>query len=338
MRIGVMSFAHLHAEGYVPLLQALPDVELLGVADEDEQRGRQFAEQFGARLFDSYADLLAAAPDGVVVCSENSRHRALVELAAAAGVHVLSEKPLATTLADAQAMLAACASSGVLLMTAFPMRFSTPLLQIKARLDAGELGQVYCFNAVNQGEMPARHRAWFVDPALAGGGALMDHTVHLADVMRWYLGSEVVEVYAQTNHILHAGTVNVETGGLVMLSFANGVFATIDCSWSRPASWPSWGGLGLELITARGAISVDAFRQNLTIYNERVGRPLWTYWGSDANTAMLAEFVAAIRERRAPSVSGEDGYRALQITLAAYESAQTGRQVRLTYSSLPKQM
>jgi predicted dehydrogenase len=155
----------------------------------------------------------------------------------------------------------------------------------------------------------------------------MDHTVHLADVLRWYLGSEVVEVYAQTNRIMHADTVAVETGGLLMLTFANGVFATIDCSWSRPPGYPTWGGLALELVTERGALTVDAFRQNLTVY--RGGRAAWDFWGSDANQAMVEEFVAAVREGRPPAVSGLDGLRALEVVLAGYESARTGQPVRI---------
>jgi predicted dehydrogenase len=330
MKIGIMSFAHLHAEAYIQHLRAMPGVEVIGLADDDPQRGRHFARQFDAHLFESYEALLAARPDAVLICSENSRHRPLAELAAAAGAHVLSEKPLATTLDDAQAMLDACARAGVILMTAFPMRFSAPLREVKARLDAGELGRIYCFNATNQGELPRHHRAWFVDKELAGGGAVMDHTVHLADMLRWYLESEVVEVYAQTNHILHADTTEVETGGLLMLTFANGVFATVDCSWSKPAYYPTWGGLTFELIADRGAVMVDAFKQNLTIYRHDLQRPQWAYWGSDANRAMLDEFVAAIREDRPPSVTGMDGYRALEVTLAAYESAQRGQPVRLT--------
>jgi predicted dehydrogenase len=302
---------------------------MIGLADEDHERGRRYAAQFDAHLFPSYEALLAEQPDGVIVCSENSKHRPLVELAAAAGVHVLSEKPLATTLADGRAMLAACERAGVKLMTAFPMRFSAPLMAVKERLDGGELGRVYCFNGSNTGELPAHHRAWFVDKELAGGGAIMDHTVHLADVMRWFLGSEVVEVYAQTNHILHAGRVEVETGGLVMLTFANGVFATVDCSWSKPPYYPTWGGLGFELVAERGAVVVDAFRQKLVVYRHDVGRPLWGFWGSDANQAMIADFVAAIREDRPPRVTGLDGYRALEIALAAYESAATGQPIRI---------
>lgn len=329
MKIAIMSFAHLHAEGYVQNLRALPGVELIGMADDDPQRAERFARAFGLPCFASYAALLEAGPDAVLVCSENSRHRALVEQAAAAGAHVLCEKPLATTLEDARAAVAACEQAGVALMTAFPMRFSAPLQAVKQRLDAGDLGAPLCVNAVNQGELPAHHRAWFVDPQLAGGGAVIDHTVHLADVLRWYLDSEVVEVYAQTNRIMHADSVAVETGGLLMLTFANGVFATIDCSWSRPPGYPTWGGLALELVTERGALTVDAFRQNLSLY--RPGGARWDFWGSDPNQAMVAEFVEAVRVGRPPAVSGLDGLRALEVVLAAYESARSGQPVRIEH-------
>lgn len=330
MKIGILSFAHLHAEAYIQNLRAIPGVELIGFADEDPKRAGRFAQQFNARLFDSYEALLAARPEAVLVCTENSKHRPLVEMAAAAKVHVLCEKPLATTLDDARAMIDACDHAGVKLMTAFPMRFSQPLLEVKARLDAGDLGQVYCFNATNQGELPMHHRAWFVDKELAGGGAVMDHTVHLADMLRWYLNSEVVEVYAQTNRIFHADKVEVETGGLLMLTFANGVFASIDCSWSKPAYYPTWGGLTFELVSDRGAVLVDAFKQNLIVYRQDLRRAAWAYWGSDANQAMLNDFVAAVRENRAPRATGLDGYRALEVALAAYASAQSGQPVRLS--------
>ncbi len=329
MRIGILSFAHHHAEAYIQALRALPDVTLLGVADEDAARGRSFAEAYNAPFYPSYADLVAAKPDGVIICTENAHHRPLVELAADHGVHVLCEKPLATTVADAQAAVGACQRAGVLLMTAFPMRFSPPLLEIRARLLAGDFGPVYCFNATNQGELPTKHRAWFVDPVLAGGGALMDHTVHLVDIMRWFLGDEVAEVYAQSNRIFHADEVQVETGGLELLTFRNGVFATIDCSWCRPPYWPTWGGLTFEMVTERGAVVVDAFKQNVTVYSHRLQRPTWAFWGSDMNQALVAEFVAAIREQRAPAVTGEDGLRAVEVTLAAYESARCGQPVAL---------
>jgi predicted dehydrogenase len=329
MKIGILSFAHHHAEAYVSNLRSLPGVELLGVADEEPARGQRFAEAYATRYYPSFEALLEAKPDGVIITTANNQHRPLVEMAASRGVHVLCEKPIATTLADARAELEACDKGGVLFMTAFPMRFSPPLLEVKARLEAGDLGQVYCFNATNQGELPTKHRHWFVDPELAGGGAIMDHTVHLVDVMRWYLGDEVSEVYAQSNRVFHADEVQVETGALEMITFRNGVFATIDASWSRPPYWPTWGGLTFEMVTERGAVLVDGFKQNVTLYSHADQRPTWQFWGSDINLAMLADFVEAICTGRQPRVTGSDGYRALEATLAAYESARTGQPVLL---------
>jgi predicted dehydrogenase len=301
----------------------------MGVADEDAARGQHFAQDFATHFYPSYEALIEAKPDAVVICTENNKHRPLVEMAASRGVHVLCEKPIATTLEDARLEVEACEKGGVLLMTAFPMRFSPPLLEVKARLDAGDLGQVYCFNATNQGELPTKHRQWFVDPELAGGGAIMDHTVHLVDIMRWYLGDEIREVYALSNRIFHAGEVQVETGALEMLTFRNGVFATIDASWSRPPYWPTWGGLTFEMVTERGAVLVDGFKQNVTLYSHADQRPTLHFWGTDINFAMLAEFVAAIRHGRPPLVTGLDGYRALEATLAAYESARSGQPVQV---------
>ncbi len=349
LRIGILSTAHVHADAYVGLLAAGGDrprtgerswseslapepisgVELLGIADEDAARGESFAARHGVRRFPSYETLLAEQPAGVIVCSENARHRGLVELAATAGVHVLCEKPLAITTDDARAMVAACRRAGVVLMTAFPMRFSPVMLEVKSLLDRNGLGAVHAVSATNNGQMPARHRAWFVDRELAGGGAGMDHIVHLADLLRWYLRSEVATVYAQFNRIMHADKVDVETGGLVMLTFSNGAFASIDCSWSRPLGYPIWGGLALEIVGERGVVTADGFRQNLINYGGENILTSWLPWGSDADRGMVAEFVSAIRENRAPAVTGEDGVRAVEIVMAAYRSAETGQVVAL---------
>ena len=329
IKTGILSLAHHHGEAYISNLRRTAGVELIGVADDDAMRGQTIAAQNQTRYFHTYEDLLEARPDAVIICTENNRHRPLVEMAASRGIHVLCEKPIATTLEDARAIVDACDRAGVLLMTAFPMRFSVPLLEIKARLDHGDFGDVYCFNATNQGELPTKHRTWFVDPELAGGGAIMDHTVHLVDIMRWFLGSEVKTMYARSNRIMHSGEVQVETGALEMLTFDNDVFATIDASWSRPQYWPTWGGLTFEMVTQRGAVLVDAFRQNLNVFRHDWQRSNWAYWGSDINHAMLSELVAAIRENRPPCVTGVDGLRAVEATLAAYESNRTGKTVEV---------
>jgi predicted dehydrogenase len=329
IRIGILSFAHHHGEAYIASLRRMANVELVGVADDDPMRGQTIAAHNHAHYYHSYEDLLDTRPDGVIICTENNRHRSMVEMAASRGIHILCEKPLATTLEDARAIVDVCEKAGVLLMTAFPMRFSAPLLEIKARLDHGDFGDVYCFNATNQGELPTKHRAWFVDSQLAGGGAIMDHTVHLVDIMRWFTGAEAKTVYARSNRIFHADEVQVETGALEMLTFDNDIFATIDASWSRPPYWPTWGGLTFEMVTQRGAVVVDAFRQNLNVYRHEWQGSQWLPWGSDSNQAMVNEFTDAIREDRPPRVTGVDGLRAVEATLAAYESDRTGKTVEV---------
>ena len=329
IRIGILSFAHHHGEAYISNLRRMDGVELAGVADDDPLRGQTVAAHNQAQYFHTYEDLLEANLDGVIICTENNRHRQFVEMAASRKIHVLCEKPLATTLKDARAIVDICNRAGVILMTAFPMRFSAPLMEIKSRLDNGDFGDIYCFSATNQGELPTKHRAWFVDPKLAGGGAIMDHTVHLVDIMRWFTGAEVKTIYARSNRIFHAEEVQVETGALEMLTFDNDVFATIDASWSRPQYWPTWGGLTFEMVAQRGAVLVDAFRQNLNVYRHEWQRSNWAYWGSGMNHAMISDFAAAIREYRQPRVTGEDGLRAVEATLAAYESDRTGKTVEV---------
>lgn len=355
MKIGILSAAHVHADSYVGCFRSLPGVELLGLADEDEARGAEFAKRYGLEFFGSYGKLLDAGPDAVVVTSENAGHRRPAEMAAARGVHILCEKPLATTAEDARAIVEAARAAGVVLMTAFPMRFSVSVKMVRDQLAAGALGAPLCFNGSNQGQLPPKDRAWFTDPVLAGGGAVTDHLVHLADILRWYLGREAVEVYAVANRIFHADEAAVETGAIVSIRFDGGVFATIDCSWSRPENWPSWGGLSFDMITDRGGVRVDPFRQNLTVFGAKspesagadgagsreagrdwaaasghggsAGAPKWHFWGSDADQAMIAEFVSAVREGRAPAVTGEDGLAAVEIVEAAYQSIREGRPV-----------
>lgn len=329
LRIGIMSFAHLHAEGYIGNLRQNQHIEYVGMADHDQERGRHYAEQFASPYFDSYEALLAEGLDGVIVCSENNRHRDLTVMAAEAGVHVLCEKPIATTIDDAEAMITACQQANVNLMIALPMRFSAASAEIKSAIERGDLGTIYCATTTNQGENPDYHRAWFSDRVLAGGGAVMDHTVHVVDLIRWYTGAEPIEVYAEVDNLFFPDTVNVDTAGLLMITFDNGMFITLDASWSRPAFYPTWGNVKTDLIGQHGILRSDYFNQKLNVYEGAHQRPLWHFWGSDPNQGMINEFFASIREKRRPLIRGEEGLQALKVVLAAYESGRTHIPVKI---------
>ncbi|MDQ7035817.1 MAG: Gfo/Idh/MocA family oxidoreductase [Anaerolineae bacterium] len=140
MRLAIMSFAHLHAEAYINNLRNALDVEFVGFSDLDAERGKHFAGVFKTKWYDSHEDLLKEGLDGVVICSENARHRELVEMAAGAGVPILCEKPIEVTLEDARAMRDVCKANNVTFMTAFPVRFSSSVQQVKNALDRGDLG------------------------------------------------------------------------------------------------------------------------------------------------------------------------------------------------------
>ncbi|MBA2755066.1 MAG: Gfo/Idh/MocA family oxidoreductase [Chloroflexia bacterium] len=322
LRVGIISFAHLHAVSYAGCLAAIPDARLVAIADDDPRRGTTMAARFGVDYASDSAELLARPDiDAVIVTSENAHHAAHVIAAAAAGKHVLCEKPLATTREDALTMIAACREAGVVLQTAFPMRFSPPVIALRDAIAAGAVGEPLAVMATNHGRMPP---GWFSDPILAGGGAIMDHTVHVADLLRWILGREVVSVYAEAATRMHPG-IAVDDVGMLLLTFDGGLFASLDASWSRPATWPTWGGLTIEVVGDAGVIAMDAFNQNVQHYDDRDGTYRLVPWGQGGDPTMVATFVEAARTGSPPPVTGEDGLRALEVVLAAYVSAASHR-------------
>ncbi|WP_328356653.1 Gfo/Idh/MocA family oxidoreductase [Streptomyces sp. NBC_00445] len=337
MRVAVLSFAHVHAATYIGLLRDREDIELI-TADpdappDDPTRGRDLAERLGAAYVDTWDEVFALSPDAVLVTSENARHRHLVERAAASGAHVLCEKPLATTEADARAMIDACARAGVGLMTAYPVRFSPAFVALRRVLADGLLGGLISVHGANNGSNPARSRPWFADPELAGGGALADHTVHLADLVDALLdGEQAAEVYAQANSILDDGgpAPDVETAGLVTIRYPGGVVAAVDASWSHPPDHPTWGGLAMTCVGEKAIVEFDAFPPLLGGFDSATGRDRWEAGGADLDAAMLDEFLDAVRTGRRPSPDGESGLRTLRIVLAAYESLRTGQPVALS--------
>lgn len=328
VKVGIMSFAHLHADSYAHCLLENPSAEFVGIADHDPERARAKAQQYGVQAFESYESLLASDVQAVIICSENARHAQLAQMAAAAGKHILCEKPLMTTLEDGKAMLAAAQGAGVHLFTAFPCRFSPAFQEMKETVASGAIGEVLALRGTNRGVNPG---GWFNDPALAGGGAMMDHTVHVADLMRLLTGQEIVEVYAETgNNMYHS---NYEDTAMLTLTLQSGVFATLDSSWSRPQrTFPTWGDVTLAVIGTRGIVEMDMFAQYLVHYDERGGRIRQVFWGDNIDYLMIDEFLRVVAGgERQVLATGEDGYKAAAVAIAGYESVRRGEPVAVAY-------
>lgn len=325
IRLAVISFAHMHAFSYANCVQRLPGAELVYVADDEPDRGSDAAARFGATYVRDYENLLRSDEvDAVVVCSENVRHKDAVVAAAQAGKHVLCEKPIATSMEDAQAMIDTCNQYGVKLQIAFPSRYNQPVRRVKEIVDHGDLGRILCMRGTNRGQNPA---GWFIDRGLSGGGAVLDHTVHILDLMRWINKSEVQEVYAEVD--TRFSDIPIDDCGLLMLEFENGVFASHDPSWSYCRSYPTWGDLTLEIVGTDGVMLMDGLAQHLEVFSDSDGKLLHEGWGDDPDYALVADFVRCVRDDAPPSITGEDGLRAMQVALAAYESARTGQPVTL---------
>lgn len=324
VRIGMMSFAHMHAYSYASCINELSETELVGVADHDPDRAKKVAESFNTRAFPSYEELLRQDINAVIIGSENIRHRELTTMAAQAGKHILCEKPIATTISDAQAMIDVCKRNGVQFMTAFPCRFSPAMVRVKELVDGGTIGEVLAIKGTNQGRMPG---GWFIEKDKSGGGAVIDHTVHVADLMRWLLRSEPSEVYAEISNAMHHQ--DYDDVGQLTITFDNGVFTSLNTSWSRPKSFPTWGDVTMEITGTNGVISMDMFAQDFALYSDKTMSTSWIHWGDNIDLLMIRDFASSVANNAPVSVTGEDGLRALEVALGAYQSFELGEPVRL---------
>jgi predicted dehydrogenase len=323
VKIGIISFAHMHAHSYAECLKALPEVEFVGVADDVAKRADEVAWQFGVRALAE--DELLARAQGVIVTTENALHRAKVLKAAAAGVHVMCEKPLGPNLDDCRAMIAGCKAAGVQLMQAFPCRYS-PV--VKAGLElarSGELGQIIALKGTNRGRNPG---GWFVEPEFSGGGAVMDHTVHIADLIRAITGDEFATVYCEKDTVYNPG-LRCDDTGLLTMTLKGGAFATLDCSWSRPPHFPVWGDATLYVVGTKGNADMNLFIERLDHYRNRDSAFVWEPYSETPDLAMVADFARVAATGEPAPITGEDGMRAVEVVIAAYESAKTGEVVSL---------
>ncbi|MFD1676195.1 Gfo/Idh/MocA family protein [Alicyclobacillus fodiniaquatilis] len=325
MKIGIISFAHMHAYSYARAIQQIPDVELTIIADEDPKRGQTAATELGATYVQDYHELLKTDVDAVIVCSENAKHADIVVAAAEAKKHVLCEKPIATNVADATRMIAACKKHGTLLQIAFPVRFHPSVRRVKELIDDGKIGRILAMRGTNRGQNPG---GWFVDKQLSGGGAVLDHTVHVLDIMRWLTGSEVREVFAEVDTRFYEN-LPVDDCGLLLFEFENGIIASHDPSWSRPRTYPTWGDVTIEIIGTDGVLELDSNAQHMTLHSDDRGHATYQNWGNDMDELLIADFIQSVRDNKAPSVTGEDGLRAMEVALAAYESAKVKAPVQL---------
>lgn len=321
--IGAGGIGRVHAESYA----RQPDCRIAAIADVDEARGASLAQAVGARYVGGADQLLALdLVQGVSVCLPHALHAGAVVAVARAGKHVLCEKPIATSLADADRMIAACRDAGVTLMIGHTHRFLPEHRLARQLLDEGAVGRILFANDVIwAGRDVDSSLAWRGQVALSGGGIFMDNGIHAADRLRWWLRSEVTSVSARMGR--GRGLVEGEEHGTALLGFASGVTATLQqaLGTARSASC-----CYVEFVGTDGILRVDTW-QSVRLCRrgsdwETIAIPPAWPAGFDAE---IGEFLAAVREGRPASVTGGDGRAALAIIQAIYRSAETETTVHL---------
>jgi predicted dehydrogenase len=330
IRWGIAGPGDIAERVMAPAMRQAPHSRLVAVARRDHAAAEAFAERHGAER--AYGDIAALAQDpdvdAIYVATPVARHAPDTLLAAAYGKHVLCEKPLALTVAEGERMRDVCAAAGVQFMTCYYQRFNRRHRQIRDLLAAGAIGRVTAARWNFGGRSPDRPGAWRQDPVQAGGGSYLDNASHSIDLIRYLLG-EIVAVTAFVDTL--AASYAVEDTASSLLLLASGAQVVVTSHWSTNDPDEERNSL-LEILGTEGVIISmplhDKFSRGRLMLATAEGERHFAYEES-THVAVLEEFAAALAEGRPPAITIDDGLASLRVVHAVYESARTGKVVRL---------
>jgi predicted dehydrogenase len=321
MRVGICGagfVAQAHAHSYA----AQPDVEIAVVVDPRLEHAERLAGAYGATPSTEFAALLGPEVDAISLCTPTPTHADLAIRAMRAGKHVLCEKPIARTLAEAEAMLAAAAATEVVFTVGHVARFEADHRRAREIVARGDLGLLRMASQSITGPFPdwSAH-GWFADAAQSGGPVL-DLAIHSFDYLLWLFQDRVIRVSA----VGVRQKIAVHGYAQATLRFANGGIGLVEASWLHPKAQ----GLLVrnELLGTEGRLAWDYDEIAALHVVKDDGRQSFTMVPGGWN-AQTAGFLRSIREGTAPLVSGREALEALRVGLAALESLETGQAVTL---------
>ena len=327
MRVGILGLGAIgavHAAGWAEI-----GADFAGGFDPHPENAQAIAQKYGVRAYPSVEALLADV-DIVDICTPTHLHHPQVLQAAGEGKHIICEKPLARTLSQGQEMIAACNAAGVKLLVAHVVRFFPEYRRAKETVEAGMIGEPAVIRLQRDVFQPRKAAGnWFVDVEKSGG-MMLDLMIHDFDYARWVAG-EVKTVFAKS-----IGTSGMEAEvdhGLAILTHHNGSLSHIEGSWAYPpptfrTRFEIAGSQGLIIHDSDATAPIQVFLHQQGEDSAEVPVPASPLLESPY-TAELRAFYRSIAEDASVPVSAADGLAALQIALAAMESARTGKPVTL---------
>jgi UDP-N-acetylglucosamine 3-dehydrogenase len=326
VRVAVVG-AGVMGDRHARIFAGLPDVELVAVCDVREGVARELGARTGAQAYTDYRELLRRDDlDAVSVCTPDGLHREPCELAIRAGRHVLVEKPIATTTADAEAIAEAAAKAGVVLLVGHCLRFDPRYDQARQAVARGELGAIQTIYTRRANTVAAQDR-------LAGRCPLpLFLGVHDYDVMRWLAASEVTRVTAESKWgMLKDLGFPVEDASCALLRFASGALGIAELSWILPRGFPAAGDHRLDVVGSEGALAIATLETGLrradaqrAVQVDTASAPSVQGHPGGMFYFELRHFVDCVRGRATPAITPHDAVLALRIALAVERAAATG--------------
>lgn len=339
--VGCGMIAKFHARAIADIKGA----KLVSCFNRTIDKANALAAEFGGQPTDDLAEMLARPDIQIItICTPSGAHMEPAIAAAKAGKHVIVEKPLDVTLKRCDAMIDACAKAGVKLGTIFPSRFHKSSQLLKKAVDEGRFGQLTLGDAYVKWYRTQAYYdsgAWRGTWKLDGGGALMNQAIHSVDLLIWLMGP-VVEVTAHTATLAHE-RIEVEDVAVATIRFANGALGVIEATTAAfPGSLKKIelsGSQGMAVLEEESIIKWQFAKMNKRdqqLLEEMQNRTKTGGGAADpaaighqAHAELFREFIKAVKDDKNPNLDGSEGRRSVELILAIYKSAKTGKTVKL---------
>lgn len=312
---------------------------LIAISDVVETRAKEVAQKYSVACYTDHRELLKN-PDVDVVCitTPSGIRIPIATDAASAGKHLIIEKPLDINLNNADRIIRTSKDAGVHLMCIFQLRYGQAIQKVKEAVEKGKLGKIALADAYIKWFRPQSYydsASWRGTWKMEGGGALMTQGIHTVDLLRWIMGP-VKRVYARMGTLVHK--VEVEDTVVALLEYESGAIGVIEATTAAHPGLPA----KLEISGSKGTIAVEADRistwqiegeasiaqQSSDTGVAKAASDSKTF-GTEGHCAQIAEMVHIIQTGGTPKINGPEGRKALELILAIYESARTGKPVEL---------
>jgi len=328
LRWGLIGASTIAAEHMIGAFRANGG-EVVAIMSANADRGESFAKKHGiARATTSLKELVQATNvDAVYISTTNELHRSQLFAAAAAGKHVLCEKPLALTLADARAMVAECRKRGVVIGTNHHLRNAATHRAMRQAIKQGRIGKPLFARVFHSVYLPSHLQGWRVERPEAGGGVILDITVHDADTLRFVLDDEPQSIVAMTSHG-GMGREGLEDGAMGVLRFSSGLLAQFHDGFTT-----RYAGTGFEVHGDAGSlIGRDCMTQapkGEVVLRSAAGEETLKLDHESLYARSIRLFQDAVAGQGAPSATGEDGVKSLSVAISALASARSGAETAI---------